>query len=206
MSNEILNFDYTKPSNEIITDLIFHSNGIQLDTNLIEFDDPIESIIDSSILFNDDISSNPINTKVIIKGLNEDNRSIRGESIIFYRRLSLSWLESNYIPITLNVAQIRSIDLIPYINLYYGISLDESDILDELLTIENTPYILKANPNSLVWNGSFKVNIEFANRMITVNHLNGFRDVITSMIGKKELSGFHQKHFQMLNEKYLDGF
>lgn len=198
----VLNFDYSKSSEEIVNDLIYHTNGIILDIGKVKFGDPTEyTIIPVDTL--DDIVRN---TKVSIQALGSSRRAFRGESIVFYRRLDLNWLESDYEPFDLNVTQIYSKELIPFLNLYYGLKLSENDILNELITKDDKPYKVKAHPNSLVWIGETKVNLRFADSLVTTNRLFGFRDIVTSMIGNKELSGFHTRHYKMLNTRYLDGF
>lgn len=197
-----LDINYNKPSIEILSDLIYYTNGIRLDLTELNISKP-ENYQLPALGEAGDLDRN---TKLSISGLKQGRRAFRGRCIVFYRRLDLNWLESDYEPMYINATSIRSIDLLEFINVYYGLQLSDSDIVDEVITKGSFPYKIRATFDSLVWVGESKINLLFKDTLVDEKQLSGFRDVVTNLIVNRKLDGFYTKHYQLLTERYLDGF
>lgn len=143
--------NFNKPASEILTDLIFRSNGIWIMYGNVEFGTP-------------EALPNPLpwapNTVVkVVADMVEDD-SLEGCTQIVYRRLPLSELiQTVSTPIQVPQFPFKVSDLLPQINAMYQIQLQPSDIVDNAYTDLSQPVVVNANPKALCYIGSLTLSV-----------------------------------------------
>lgn len=98
----------------------------------------------------------------------------RGAVKLFYKRYNLNSMRPEEGAIwTPPAVPFTVYGILPQINLYYGVNLDQNDVLDATFTTTSGPYPLVAAPGSLAWQGVGYIPIPLPN-VVTVTDLAGF--------------------------------
>lgn len=147
-------FNYNKPTEELLSDLIFATNGFRLPTTGVTYGTPVSTITSTSA------ASQP-NTSITVSIAWTQGIQNWGEQTFYYMRPTLA----NQIgvagaqPIAINSYPIDAWTLLPQINAYYGLQLTQADVLDTFYTSSAGPFILTAAPDSLIFTGSISLPI-----------------------------------------------
>ena len=162
--------NFNKPASEILTDLIFQSNGIWIMYGNIEFGTP-------------EALPNPLpwapNTVVQVTADMVEDDSIEGCTKIIYRRVPLSELiQSVSSPIQIPQYPFKISDLLPQINAMYQIQLQPTDIIDATFNDLSQPIVLNAAPGALCYIGYLTLQVIGPNivQLVTNTDLDGFTE------------------------------
>ena len=74
---------------------------------------------------------------------------------VLYRRLSLDYVRKNKDPVVIKLSEdfIKTSQILSFINRHYGLSLDMSDLVEEIFDLNSALYYeCKVAPSSLAWN------------------------------------------------------
>lgn len=192
-----------KPSEEIVRELIYFTNGVKFDSRDVTFGAPEVYPIAGF----DTIERN---TRLTVSPGNISGFS--GDRIVFYRRLDLK----DITPVSLNSITIFELpvsthQLLDQINLRYGLSLSVDDVQDVMYPSTQGPFPLIAKASSLVWIGEYSLPLSFPAINLLGPNLEGFTRVprhLDRLLPVKDLHGFtrHKELEYLLDHKELLGF
>lgn len=140
-------FNYDKPSQEIIRDLIFYVNGFMLPETGVTYGAPAAFAGPDTGYFS------YLNTSVEVSIAYQPYVPNYGKRTFFYSRLNLgnAYPVTNPTPIVVASYPTDTYTLLPQINAYYGLQLGESDVLNTPYANAATDFLVTAAVTSLVW-------------------------------------------------------
>lgn len=147
-------FNYDKPTEELISDLIFATNGFRLPTTGVTYGAPV-------VVTTGDSAPSQLNTAVTVTIPWAPGIQNWGEQTFFYMRPTLA----NQIgvtgaqPIVITSYPTDTWTLLPLINAYYGLQLTTADVLNTVYPDSTGPFIMTAAPGSLIFTGSIELPI-----------------------------------------------
>jgi hypothetical protein len=139
-------FNYDKPSQEILSDLIFATNGFRLPSTGVTYGAPV-AIPGTAGLYS------YVNSAITVSIPYAPGVQNYGEQTFFYSRLNLgnAAAVTNPTPIVVASYPTDTYTLLPQINAYYGLQLGESDVLNTTYANAAADFLVTAAPGSLVW-------------------------------------------------------
>ena len=153
--------DLGKSRLELLTDLIFESEGIRIPLNKITYSNP-ETLDQTPLTLTDPNTLIKFNTKSDY----DDRHTRKFSGALMYRRRELNqhFLSVvNPIPIYIDTAIFTIHEILPQINeeLKYPLSIE--DVSDQTYDATDlTEIVLVSNKNSLIWIGNVKVNVNIS--------------------------------------------
>lgn len=189
-----MDYDYNRPSDQIVFDLIFYATGTALDKDAIVFGIPKGFTPHPGDSLKRD-------TRLGISLLRNPDSRMRGTVEVTYCRLKLEDFipEFEDAPIEVISLPFTAYQVLPQINARYGLSLAESDIEDAVFTEASATYAIKARPESLAWTGTLAIETTYEEidlgLLIKVTELNGlwpigWNDDLEDIIEATDLNGF----------------
>jgi hypothetical protein len=139
-------FNYDKPSQEILSDLIFATNGFRLPATGVTYGTPV-AIAGTAGIYS------YINTGIKVSIPYAPGVPNYGEQTLFYSRLNLGNATpvTNPTPIVVASYPTDTYTLLPQINAYYGLQLGQSDVLNTSYANAAADFLVTAAAGSLVW-------------------------------------------------------
>lgn len=139
--------DFTMLPDDIITAMINSDNGTSIVNGTLAYDNPVTVV-----------AGNPFYTELDVYGA--PGSGFNGSVKIHYKRLPLTYKIHGDLLFDVGTSRYMR-DLIPAINLRYGINLTPNDYIDVEVAqpgyLENIPLTLTAAPSSLVFIGSIEI-------------------------------------------------
>jgi hypothetical protein len=147
-------FNYDKPSEEILSDLIFAANGFRLPATGVTFGTPV-AIPGPSGYYS------YLNTGVEVSIAWAPGVLNYGQKTFFYSRLNLGNATpvANPTPIVVASYPTDTYTLLPQINAYYGLQLGQGDVLNTTYATAAADFLVTAAPGSLVWTPATALDI-----------------------------------------------
>lgn len=200
-------FRYKKPSEEIIRDLIWFSNGFRVPNDVVTFGNPVSF----TPYPGDSIRRD---TRVTLTGKITNTRYFQGSTTVFYRRLTfqeLTVLDNK--PIVVTNFPFTTWQILDQLNERYGIMLEKSDVFNIVYETMEGPFKVVARPESLVWQGELDLtDVVFENLdLLKVTDLSGFQEVDDTLpwvIYQTKLDGlvWRPAEGELLKRPNLSGF
>lgn len=145
----MIQLDLSKPSKEILVDLINATNG--------KNHAPADLIFTNVRPQADAVGFNTmVEANLASKPDPEDSQTL------WYNRVDFGvYFKDKYIAVEDTGAFNNTMDLIPYINTTYGLGLTIDDVQDLSFTVSSLPHhaYVRAKPTSLIWIGQFAISI-----------------------------------------------
>lgn len=139
-----------QPASQILLDLIYANNGINLAWENIEFGIPV------ALPPTNDWSAN---TVLDVTAIYEDDDRYTGSTSITYRRIPLSELPSyGTDPLVVLGLPFQTTDLLTQINTFYQTQLSAADVVNVQYT-ELAPVVLQAAPGALCYVGEMTLPV-----------------------------------------------
>lgn len=164
-------FDLNRPSEEITMDLFYQTNGFRVPLSRIRFNDVVANDLRPDIDYD-------ANTQISACIDTSYDMRFRGESVFFYRRLSLSKLfrKEGRLVIGTDKERFKISEVLESINYFLRSQLTMEDLLEEDFCATCTEITLRANPKSLVWMGEITIEVitTYVPPLVTVTDLTGF--------------------------------
>lgn len=165
----ILAYDFDRPEEKILCDLIYIANKYRMEPPVVTFGIP------KAFDQRPDIEDDP-NTYIPAKvNPKFDQRLVKGATGFRYTRIPLAALRmAENSLIQPPVVPFKTYDILPQINQQLGVQLTENDLENITYTTMNDDFIIRAKPTSLIWigwrniqvNGGGKKNLLFPNLML----------------------------------------
>jgi hypothetical protein len=201
--------DFNRPAEEVLIDLIYISTKFKVNIHHIKFGLPMELDQRPDI-------DNDENTFINIKiDPLYDNR-FSGANGVMYRRLPFEEVEVK-VPMEIKIDHYPFFpeELLPQINVKYGLKLTVNDIDNTEHPSLDIPFKLKISPNSLIWIGALDPHLSFGGLdlagLILNKNLNGYDRTggipLSSVLRVTELIGFESHvHPPLVLDVSLNGF
>lgn len=159
-----MDFDYNRPSLELVFDLIVSANGTALQKADVVFGTP-----QAFIPFESDPHKR--NTRVVASAMLSETSRLRGKVTLSYRRLDLEDFVPEFEDQQVSVTSLpfTAYQILEQINARYGLALEESDIVDAVYTQLAERYAIAADARSLAWIG--ELSIETTYREVTLSEI-----------------------------------
>jgi len=158
-------YSLNKPSEEIVRELIYFTNGVRFGKEDVSFGAPkvVEMVPYDGVLRN---------TQLSVFGNKQYGYS--NERVIYYGRLSLASLVAKSAnPIIIRRMPCYTYDILDQINFHYGVQLSEEDVQNVYYASVAGPFPLIAKPDSLVWINRIDLAVQFPSLNIQQPDLNG---------------------------------
>lgn len=161
-------YSLQKPSEQILRDLIYFTNGFKL---------PKEAVFSQPAVRNQppdevDGSDTFVVASIPVSGWNRNT----GDKTLYYRRLDLGQVQA--LPgaqIVVNAFPFAIYDILDQINAALGLQLSQNDVLNTTYQDTSAPVVLTAAPQSLVWKNSLVLPVSAPlPSAVTVPDLVGF--------------------------------
>lgn len=167
----MLPLQLSKPSNEIIYDLLYYCTGVLFTKESLIFGTPVATEVP--------LLGNLIrDTKVELFKKAVPMPTFNPGREVYYARLDMAeYLLVREGDIVLSPGTFTSLDIAIDINRLLGFKLGPEDIEFEVFNEHVTSITLKAAPGSLVWKGEADIPIEYIRLELTPPYLTGFTPV-----------------------------
>jgi hypothetical protein len=153
-------FNYNKPAEQILRDLIFATNGFLVPPQGILFGNPIAQ----TPLTGDRYQRDTVITIEADPAM--PWQQLTGTQTLLYKRVNLAdFLPAanasggTVVPIPITAYPTDIWTLLPLINAYYGLQLTQADVLNTPIPAPVWPITMTANPASPAFSGSVVLNI-----------------------------------------------
>jgi hypothetical protein len=139
-------FNYDKPSKQILSDLIFASNGFRLPSTGVTYGTPVAVPGPSGYY-------SYLNTGIEVSIPYAPGVQNYGKQTFFYSRLNLGNAApvANAVPIVVTAYPTDTYTLLPQINAYYGLQLGQDDVVNVTYADNTADFLVTAAAGSLVW-------------------------------------------------------
>jgi hypothetical protein len=160
-----------KPSEQLVRDAVYNTNGFRL---------PREAVFGLPAVWQappDDISGR--DTTVVVSMPTTSCSRDTGARQLLYQRLDLSQLQPVAgAQIVVKAVPFTLYSLLDQINTYYGVKLDQTDVIDQTFNTVTGPFNLAAQPTSLAWKNQVALPVVFdLPDLVTHPDLSGFTAV-----------------------------
>lgn len=150
-------FNFNKPAEQILRDLIFATNGFLVPAEGVLFGTPVAV----TPLLGDRQQRNT--TITIEMDASMPWQNLTGLQTLMYKRPSLADfvpVQSPVMPIVIASYPVTIWELLPQINAYYGLQLTEADVLNTEYDAPVYPIVMYAAPGSVAFTGSVVLNVQ----------------------------------------------
>lgn len=139
-------FNYNKPSQQILSDLIFATNGFRLPATGVTYGTPVAVPGPAGFY-------SYLNTGIEVSIPYAPGVQNYGKQTFFYSRLNLGNAApvTGATPIVVASYPTDTYTLLPQINAYYGLQLGQDDVLNTVYADNTVDFLITAAPGSLVW-------------------------------------------------------
>lgn len=165
--------DLGKTTIQLLTDLIYESEGFRIPEQKINYGKPQALDVRPDILTD-------ANTFVPVRVQDDyDDRYPIGSGLMYRRRELGDHFPDIMYHVYTTTASFRLYELLDQLNLQISYPLTSADVLDQALNLANSEVItLRANPDSYIWinNATIRVTVHTEARLdlLTVTDLTGF--------------------------------